>query len=233
MKVSVRTAGIAGIAFFVLIALPGFVTGSPPDPGDPATKFLSYATDHRSGIIAAGYLGVAANFFALAFLAGLIVALRRLGASPLLLVAAFGGLLLAGAANAAGTTLTLSSAFRLNGSQHIDAESVRMLTDASAISFTMIAFPIALFMLASGLMMQSARLFPNWLALVGMIGAAVELVGTLAVFSTTGAFSPEGPLGLVLGLLPFGIFVLATSIVMVMRGAAMESAEGATAAVAA
>ena len=142
----------------------------------------------------------------------------------MLIVAALAALILTGALAATGGIFTITAAFRVGGSQHADAETIRLLADGSAIAFTVLGPTIAAFLVATGLMMSKARHFPAWLAWVAWVGAALELVGSASVFSTSGAFSPEGALGLVFGLLPFAVFVLATSIVMVTRGDAMESA---------
>ena len=220
----IRLAGIAGIIFILLVAIPGFASGAPPDPSDPSSKFLSYYQDHRSALIAATFLGVVADFFVVFFLGGLLMALRRLGGSPMLIVAALTALILTGAVATIGGLLSATAAFRVGGSQHVDAETIRLLSDGSAIAFTLLGPTIAGFLVATGVMMAKVRLFPAWLAWIAWVGAVLELIGSVGVFNTTGAFSPEGALGLVFGLLPFAVFVLATSIVMVTRGAAMDSA---------
>ena len=220
----IRIAGIMGIIFIVLVAVPGFATGAPPDPADPAAKYLSYYQDHRSAIIATTFLGALADFFVVFFLGGLLVALRRLGASPIFLIAALTALILTGGLATTGGLLTATAAFRVGGSAHVDAETIRLLADGSAIAFTLLGGGIAAFLVATGMMMKKARFFPTWLSWVAFVGALAEVVGTVSVFNATGQFSPEGFTGLLLGLLPFTVFVLATSIILLMRGNAMESA---------
>lgn len=222
VKSSVRVGGIAGIFFVVLVAVPGFATSQPPDATDPASKFLAYYQDHRSALIASAFLGTAGIFFAAFYLGGLMVAFRRLGGAPALIVAAITGLIITGSVATAGALFTTTAAYRVNGAQHVDAETVRALADASAISFTLIGLPIAAFFAACGLIMVKARFFPAWLAAVAGIAAAAEVVGSAGVFATSGAFAPGGVLGLILGLLPFTLFVLATSIIMITRGDDME-----------
>jgi hypothetical protein len=220
----IRLAGIAGILFVVLVAIPGFASGSPPDPADPASKYLSYYQDHRSAIIAGTFIAAAANFFVVFFIGGLLSALRRLGGSALLLIAALTALILTGGIALLGGILTTLAAFRVGEAHHVDAETIRLLADGSSICFTLLGFTIAAWLAATGMLMSATRLFPTWLSWVAAVGAVLELVGTVALFSTTGAFSPGGPAGLLFGLLPFAVFTVGTSIVMVMRGDAMEGA---------
>ncbi|TMC46941.1 MAG: hypothetical protein E6J20_20450, partial [Chloroflexi bacterium] len=101
-KMTTRLAGIAGILFVILIAVPGFASGAPPDTADGPAKFLAYVMHNRSALIVSGFLGAAADFFVVFFLGGLYVALRRLGASPVMLVASVIAIVLTGALASAG-----------------------------------------------------------------------------------------------------------------------------------
>jgi hypothetical protein len=167
----VRLAGVAGIIFIVLVAVPGFATGQPPDPSDPSAKFLSYYQDHRGAIMAATFFGAVADFFVVFFLGGLLMALRRLGGSGMLIVTALAALIITGALAAAGGLLMATAAFRVGEAQHIDAETLRALIDGSNIAFILLGPPIAAFFVATGAMMAKARFFPTWLAWVGWVGA--------------------------------------------------------------
>jgi len=219
----IRLAGIAGIIFFLLVAVPSFLSGSPPDPSDPSSKFVTYYQDNRSALITASLLGTLGDIFAVVFIGGLIFALRRLGASLVLLVAALSAFILTGALATTGGIFQIATAFRVSAAQHVDAETIRLLADASAIAFTLIGVSVAALLAAMALMFARVRFFPMWLAWVAGVGAVLEVVGAFSVYGTTGAFSPEGFLGLIFGLLPFAVFVVATSIIMVMRGDAIES----------
>jgi Domain of unknown function (DUF4386) len=224
-KVSTRVAGIAGIIFILLIALPGFASGAPPDTDKPATEFLKYVQENRSGILVGTFFSGLADVFVVFFIGGLVMALRRLGAAPLLLIASVVALVLTGAVATVGGLLQVGAAYRLNGAQHVDAETIRLVYDASTAAFVLISFSLAAFLLVNGMMMASVRLFPTWLAWLGMVGAAVELVGTPSLFGTSGFYSLEGAVGII-GLTPFALFTLGTGIVMVIRGPAMDAAAG-------
>lgn len=222
-KVSTRWAGIAGIIFVLLIAVPGFASGAPPDTADPAAKFLSYFQTNRSGILVATFFGGLANIPVVFFVGGLLVALRRLGAAPALLIAALTGLILTGGLASVGGLLNAAAAFRLDGAQHVDAESIRMLSDASALAFTLLSFTTAAFLLPLALMLASVRRFPTWLAWVAGVGAILELAVAPSMFRNSGGYALNGAVGL-LGLIGIAVPMLATAIVMVIRGQAIDAA---------
>ena len=223
-RLSTRSAGIAGVIFVILIAVPGFASGAPPSTDDPAAKFATYIASNRSGLIFASIAGAAADFFVVFFLGGLYTALRRLGASAGLLIASLIAILLTGASAAAGGVIQAATAFRFNGPQHVDASIAQLAVDISAMAFVLAGFTLAAFLLVTAAMMSTAGRFPRWLAWVGFIGAPLEVIGVLTAVGTSGFFGLEGPAGLVFGLLPFGIFMLSTSIVMIVRGAAIDGA---------
>lgn len=218
-----RAAGIAGIIFVVAAAVPGFASGSPPDPSDPAAKFLSYYHDNRSALITAALLGMIGTFFAFFFFAKLISALRRAdGETGALTLVAVVSIAVVATMAAIGGILSATAAFRLGGAEHIDAVTLVAFNDAASITFALLGVPLAAFFASQGLLMMGTRLLPAWLAVLTLVMAALEFVGSFTVLSTTGFFSPGGPAGLFLGLLPLAIVVLSTSIVMLVRPAPFD-----------
>ena len=226
-----RVAGIAGIVFFVATAIPGFATGGPPDPSDPAAKWLAYFTDHHTGIVTADLIGVLGSFFAIFFFAKLITTLRSAeGEGGPLSVAAIIAITIVAVMATVGAVLSVTAAFRLGTSEHVDAVTLVALSDASAITFTFLGMPLAAFFAAEGIVARSTGRLPAWLGIVYLVAAVLEIVGTLAVLSTTGFFSPQGPAGLVLGLLPLAVVVIGTSIVMLVKPERFDGPAAATAA---
>ena len=224
-----RIAGIAGIVFVVATAVPGFAAGSPPDPGDPASKFLSYASSNRSALIVAQALAMVGTFFGIFFFAKLISAMRRIGGAgnPLTLAGMISIAVVATLASVGGV-LQVVAAFRLNAGEHLDAITVQALSDASALSFAFIGMPFAAFFVSQGLLVRASRA-PGWLGIMWLVAGALEAVASFTILSSTGFFSPEGAAGLFLGLLPFGLTVLATSITMLVRPGAFDDEEEAVA----
>ena len=224
-----RVAGIAGVLFVVATAFPGFAAGSPPDPGDPASKFLSYLSSNRSAIIVAQVLAMVGTFFGIFFFGKVISALRRVGGSgnPLTIAGIIAIAIVATLASIGGA-LEVVAAFRLNAGEHVDAVTVQALSDASAICFAFIGMPFAALFVSQGLLLRASRA-PSWLGIVWILAGALEAVGAFTVLNSTGGFSPEGAAGLFLGLLPFGLTTLATSITMIVRPGAFDDEEKAVA----
>ena len=224
-----RVAGIAGILFVVAAAVPGFASGSPPDPSDPASKFLSYTSDNRSALILAQVLAMVGTFFAFFFFAKIVSAMRRVGGSgnPLTLAGIISIAVVATLASVGGV-LQVVAAYRLARGEHVDALTVQALSDASATCFAFIGMPFAAFFISQGVLLRASSA-PRWLGVVWPIAGLLEAVGTFTVLGTGSFFSPMGGAGLIFGLLPFGLTTLATSITMLVRPAAFEeeSAEAA------
>ena len=220
-----RVAGIAGILFVVATAAPGFATGSPPDPGDPASKFLSFVADNRSALILAQVLAMVGSFFAFFFFAKLISVLRRVGGdgNPLTMVGLISIAVVATLAALSGV-FQVAAAFRVARGEHIDAITVQAFVDASSICGAFLGLPFAAFFTSQGLLMRASRA-PAWLGIAWIVAGALEAVGTFTVLSTTGGFSPQGAAGLIVGLLPFGLVTLATSITMLVRPGAFDEEE--------
>lgn len=213
-----RVAGLAGIVFVVAVAAPGFATGSPPDPGDPAAKWLAYYQDHHSALVLVQLLGLIGTFFAFFYFAKLITVLRRSeGETAPLTVAAVIAIATVATLGAVGSVLAGAAAFRLGGSEHVDAVTLQAVVDASSIAFAFLGLPLAAFFTAAGLLMRASSRLPAWLGVAYLVGAVPEAAGSLTVLSSTGQFSPNGAFGLVFGLLPLGLLTLATSIMMVTR----------------
>lgn len=222
---SAKTTGLIGIVFVLMVAIPGFAAGSPPDPDAPATKFLTYYQTNRSAVLAGTFIPTAGLILGIFFLGGLVSALRRHEATPTPLpIVSLVGFVFTGVLATVGGIVAAAAAFRLSGAQHIDAETLRFASDLSNMCFALIGFPIAAFFLATGLVMRASSAFPAWLAVLAWVAAILEIVGTFGVFATSGAFAPGGALGLLLGLAPFVVFVLATSIFMVVRSARLDAA---------
>ena len=228
-KMWIRLAGITGIVVVLLVAIPPFTSGSFPDTAASASQFASYVANNRTTLIITAYTAAAADFFLVFFLGVLYVALRRMGASAILLVASLAAIILAAAMDTFPGALEAGLAFRFTGAQHVDATVARMIFDASSMAFGMLDFTLAAFLITTGAMMARASHFPTWLAGVAYGAAVLQLIGTFTVFGTSGFFSLEGFGATLLGTVPFSIFVVITSILMIFRAAAMNRATTAAA----
>jgi hypothetical protein len=224
-----RVAGICGILFFVGVAVPGFATGGPPDPSDPAAKWLAYYTDHHSGLVATPLFAMFGTFFAFFFFAKLISTLREAEPAPRpLTMVAIISVSVTAAMAAVGGILAAAAAFRLGTSEHVDAVTLLALNDASAITLTLLGVPVAAFFAAEGVLIRSSGRLPAWLGVVYLVAALLELVGPFSLLSTTGAFSPNGIAGLFFGLLPLAVVIISTSIVMLARPLSFDEPDSET-----
>jgi len=221
---SARTTGLIGIVFVLMVAIPGFLAGQPPDPDAPASKFLSFYQSNRSALLAGAFVPTGGVVLGIFFISGLVSLLRRAETTPTPLpIVTFTGFVFTGVLATLGGVVTAAAAFRMGGAQHIDAETLRFASDFSNMSFTLIGFPGAAFFLATGLVMRASTAFPGWLAVLAWVCAILAVVGTFGIFATSGAFAPGGALGLLLGLAPFVVFVLATCVFMVVRSARLDA----------
>ncbi|MDQ3738244.1 MAG: hypothetical protein M3337_03650 [Actinomycetota bacterium] len=98
----------------------------------------------------------------------------------------------------------------------VDDSSVRILMELSTYAFAGLLFPIGLFMGAAGLSIWLSGVLWRWLGIVGIIGFLGSYIG--AAWPIDG--DEEGPLaaiGFVGGFLGIMIFVLITSINLLMK----------------
>src|SRR5258708_30352806 len=79
---SARTTGLIGIVFVLMVAVPGFAAGSPPDPDAPAAKFLTYYQSNRSAILAGSFIPTGGLMLGIFFIGGLVSPLRPAEATP-------------------------------------------------------------------------------------------------------------------------------------------------------
>ena len=93
-----RYSALGGVAFAVLIAVAGFLPGSPPKTTDSAAKIARFFTDHGDAIRWSAYLGGLGTITALWWSGAVWRLLRRAeGGIPRLAVVALGGIVFAAA----------------------------------------------------------------------------------------------------------------------------------------
>lgn len=219
-----RLAGAAGIAFVIVIVIQFiFGPGDPPGFDEPAEEVATFVADNRGELQAAAALTVVAGPLFLVFLAGLARELRVAeGRGPAMLAAAaFAGGILLGAFAVTGTGLQWAASYH----GELDAGLIQALWDAGNVSFlftTGIGFTTLIG--ASSAVALASGALPRALGAYGALLAVFSfVVGAVAAFSETGAFSPsDGALGLI-AFLGFLVWVLLTGIALLARaGAAAE-----------
>ena len=203
-----RAAAIGGLAFTVLYVVHRLLQGIGPD-GSSAAAVAAYQVAHRGALLASEIaVGLALLAF-IAFLAALVPVIWRAGQETLAVaVAISGGVFVATGlvSNAAETALVGAA----DSNQPAAVLALDQLQGRTPIVWTITALVAVL-----SLAIQRTGLVGRWLGVVGLVAAAIFLLGS--VFSVLGR-TPEGSSSL-LGVGLFIVWMLLLSAGM-WRGAA-------------
>lgn len=218
-----RSAGYAGIAFVVLVLLGSFLPGVPPPPDAAPATVGAYLDAHRTMWQVAGWL----VFPQLAFFLWFVVQLRaylRLapqiddGLGTYLLV---GGIVAAGFAALIGVSQVVLG-FR--AATDLGLPAIRVLYDIFNAAGALILGPAAIMMVAASNSGRRHASLPSGLVLLGYIAAIGAIVGTLSVFFQSGFLAMGGIGSVIVGLLPFALWILWSSIVLIRAPRSGEKA---------
>jgi hypothetical protein len=189
-----RNAAIGGLAFTVLYLLHRLLQGTGPD-SSTAAAVAAYHVAHRGALIASEVaVGLALLAF-IPFLAALVPVIWRAGQETLAVaVAISGGVFLAmGFVSNAAETALISVA---DSNQSAAVLALDQLQARTPIVWTITALVAVL-----SLAIQRTSLVWRWLSVVGLVAAAIFLLGS--VFSILGR-TPEGSSS----LLGVGLFIV-------------------------
>lgn len=209
-----RSAGWSGIAFIVVVLVAAFLPGPPPTPDTPVATVSAWLDAHHFLWVLSGWLIYPGVLFYLWWVVQLRAFLRLApqlddGLPTYMLVGAILG--------AAIVTLIATDqiVLGLRPSSVLGPAIVQLLFDTFNALGAMVFIPTTILVFAashSGLRHSS---IPKALAYLGYLTCVGCAVSTLSVFSATG-FMAIGGIGTVLmGLLPFTIWVLWVSAVMI------------------
>lgn len=220
-----RFGAATGILFVVLLVVSVFMVPTPPDVNASAQTISTYYSDHRTAVMLSMYVGGLAAVAFLWFLGSLYQTLRRAEGehARLSIVCLGGGICIAAVALASAafnTSLAYSSAL------HGDDGAVRGLYLLSVFSIQFVYFAIATFVAAGSILMIRTGVISRWIGEAGVVFAMLMLVGA-GSFASGGALLPQGGIEFG-GLAAFAVWMLATSVRMVMlaspKRAAMDAA---------
>jgi hypothetical protein len=196
-----RTAAIGGLAFTVLYVVHRLLQGTGPD-GPSAAIVAAYQVSHRGALLASEVaVGLALLAF-IGFLAGLVPVIWRAGQETLAVAVAISGgvfVALGFVSNAAETALIGVA----DANQPAAVLALNELQGRTPIVWSITALVAAL-----SLAGWRIGLVGRWLAVAGLVAAAVFLLGS--VFSVLGR-TPEGGSSLI-GVGLFIIWMLALSL---------------------
>jgi hypothetical protein len=209
-----RSAGYAGIAFIILVIVAALLPGTPPAPDAPAGDVAAFLEVHRSMWLLSGWLGLPATAFFLWFIVQLRAYLR-------LVPQLDDGLptyLLTGGVTAAALALLLSLVQIVMGFRppsEFGQPAIRVLYDIFNSAGAVISLPTSIVTFAASQSGRRHNSFPGGLVVLGYIATIGALISTLSVFVPNGFFVMGGLGTLILGLLPFTIWVVWASVVLI------------------
>jgi hypothetical protein len=210
-----RIAAGMGIVFVALLLAATFVAPAAPKTDEPTSKFITYATDHRSALLIGNYLAALGVFFAFTFLGAMRSYFRRAeGGTGRLSAVLFGGGVAAGVI--ALLASAVGNAVLLHAAREGDPAVVRALYDLLGGFFTLIWIPVAVWVGAASVITMRTNAFPKWYGQVGALFTVYFLVAAYGVSLDSGPLANGGALQLVAFAL-FALWVLATSILLMQR----------------
>lgn len=209
-----RSAGYAGIAFIITVIVAGLLPGFPPPPDATIGSVDAFLVDHHATWLVAGWLVVPESVFFLWFVVQLRAYLRLVpqiddGLPTYLLIGGiFGGIV----AVLAGMDQILLG-FRPPA--YIGDPAVQVLYDAFNCLGTLIFIPTMIMTFAASQSGRRHGSLPSGLVVTGYVATAGAALSTLTVFWKTGVFAMGGIATIVLGLLPFSVWIVWASLVLI------------------
>ena len=217
-----RSAGWSGIAFIIVVIVAAFLPGAPPAPDAPAATVGAFIDASHGMWMLAAWLTFPGVAFFLWWLVQLRAYLRLVpqvdDGLPTYMLA--GGVV-------AGTIVILTATVQVVLGMHPSTDRgpqvITMLYDTFNAFGAMIFIPTAVMVFAGSHSGRRHQSLPSGLVYLGYLATVGSAISTLSVFSTSG-FMAVGGLGtLVLGLLPFAVWVVWTSIVLIRAPRAGEA----------
>lgn len=209
-----RSAGWSGIAFIIIVIVAAFLPGALPPPDTSPADVGAFIDAHHAMWMLAAWL----NFPAVAFFLWWLIQLR---AYLRLVPQIDDGLptyMLAGGVVAAAIVIMIGTVQIVLGmrlSTERTPQIIGMLYDTFNALGAMIFIPSAVVVLAGSHSGRRHSSLPAPLVYLGYLATLGSAIATLSVFSTSGFMAIGGVGTLIIGLLPFAIWVIGVSIVLI------------------
>ncbi len=215
-----RLTATAGIAFIAL-TVPGLILPGPdPSPTGSLESIRAHFAVNRTSVLAGYYLQNLGMLCFLAFAVGLGGLVRRGGADPLGIL---GRLMLAGATGTVALSLVVTMAGSALASR-VAADGDAGAVQALFFFYMMVpltALPSVVFLVAAVAGLLRSGMAPRWLGRVALLPALGLLLGGASLGNLYGPLEYIAYLG---GFMPFLLWILVLSIVLLVRGRATASA---------
>jgi Domain of unknown function (DUF4386) len=195
------------VAIAFLPEVPSDAFGANPDEIVDAYSGASGATALAAGWLAVVLLG------RVLFIAAVRRAFHDSGRPALLLDLALGAMIVSVAIEIVSTSIPAAGAWLADNDG--DSSAILAIDAAASVTFVVVYAVVGVSALATGLSMVSERLFPAWIAWLGVAAGVLLTVGGITASWTLGdADNRElGEQPAVIGALAFWIWILATGIV--------------------
>jgi len=190
-----RLIGVLGIAYVVLTIAPAFFLPPPPPGGAPLAEVARYYTEHRSGLLLAGWVGLLAFPVGFAFLAGLAMVFRGDDStSTWLFVTALLSVSVTLSAAAVQGILALATPYV---STAVTPVEVKLLADVTQLGFSA-TFPFEIsYFISIGALGLRTRVLPSWLSYLAFVVTVPALLASLGIVVGSGPLAAGGPATLV------------------------------------
>jgi hypothetical protein len=204
----------AGILFVAWLVLAQIVIPMRPSGSPPGQQIIDFFNQHRQAMLLNGYLNAISVLLFLWFASTIR---RRLGAAEggwvTITEISFGAAVVTVALALAAVSVDEALAYRV---PHDPAVAEALDTIGGGMGLVT-GFPIAAFVAAASTAIVRTGAFARWLGLLGLIVAALQLLGTLPLIVQSGPLGASGAVGLA-SILALLLWILALAIAMLVPG---------------
>lgn len=208
-----RRAGVAGIAFVVLLVAQAVLLGQPKHPNASADAIAGWLAGHRSRALASSYMLALATVLFLFFAVALCQRLQASGAPEDVMTVARLSALLGLSMYMAVSAVQVANLYLVS---HTSADTTKALNAVEYVGGNLSGVPFGLFLVLVGWAARKTPAVPRWLAWSALVVGVGDFVSAGA-FAQSGAFAAAGPVAL-LGALLY-VWVLGASIYLLRPAA--------------
>lgn len=218
-----RVAGYAGLAAVLLFVVPTFVgAGTMPKASDRDAVFKTYLLSHHAFVMRGMWLSTLGAVLVVWLGSGIRSALRRHDSEGGHLATLVFALFVA-AGVVLGISNALTGGLAYKAVAGTSAATVRTIFDTGAfMTTTMLGLVTTLAASVLAVASLATRTLPRYVGVTSAAAAAVNLAGSLTIFTSRGFFSLEGAFGFV-GLAVTMVWIVSLSIALIRP--AMAGAE--------
>jgi hypothetical protein len=217
-----RVGAAAGLVAVALLVSLFTLLPAVPGPDEPIARIARSAAENDTAILLGAYVGALMAGALLVFGAAVAAALRRAeGAGGGWWLVALAGV----AATSVGIAGNVMAASFVRAVEHgVRGDALWVGYGGEHASGTLLAVPLAVFLLGAGIGARATGMLPRWLAWGALVVAATLVVGAASI---AGNELDGGPLGvpLWLGYLALIVWIVATSVVLWRSGASRRTAQ--------